>query len=303
MCVSVLVEYSLCRALVCLQQKCQTGLYSPQKNPLQWISYHVKENSQITDWDSPLPWRSASKIRCFFIAQSLSSWQGSCLECQSPFCHACHSQWVLCCTWQGLCLGFCSCHGSGRPHGPLAVVTGSWLSPLQNECTYRHSKEKGRILACISSTLKCGISVYLGNLFCCYCSPVEDISSLNSLSERKDPSLLLFYMWEGRAARSLPSASTAGIEIPQVPARTPPVNYTWHPISKEQLKVSSMSFSLVLTFTFTVPSWSFLGRSHGVGTSLAAWVFSSPVKSLNYSRGWRGGECLEKKLAIYGSYQ
>ena len=79
------------------------------------------------------------------------------------------------------------------------------------------------------------------------------ISSLNSLAERKDPSLPLFSLCEGRAARSVPSASTARIEILQVPAHTPPVSYIWHHISKEQLKVSSISFYLSTYLYFYSP--------------------------------------------------
>lgn len=205
---------------VCLQQKCQPILL--KKNPPQWISYHVKEHSQITDWDSPLPWRPANKTHGFFIAQCLSSWQGSCLECQSQFCHVCHS----CCFRSNASLG------RGRASVFIHVMA-LWTTMAPPSCSHGVLAGTVHRMAVLTGVQRrragCSlVSLLLWNVPLVYTfatfSPVTVpllkslISSLNSLAERKDHSLPLFSLCEGRAACSVPSAPSARIEVLQVPA-------------------------------------------------------------------------------------
>lgn len=195
--------------------------YCPQKNPPRGISYHVKEHSQIADWDSPLPWRPANKTHGFFTALCLSSWQGSCRECQSQFCHVCHS----CCFRSNASLGrgrasvFIHVMALWTTMAPLAVVTGSWLELFTGWLLTGIQRRRAGCLL---------VSLQLWNVPLVYTfatfSPVTVpllkslISSLNSLAERKDHSLPLFSLCEGRAACSVASAPSARIEVLQVPA-------------------------------------------------------------------------------------
>lgn len=138
-------------------------------------------------------------------------------------------------------------------------------------------------------TLKCATSVYIFNLFSCYNCPVEGFDLISELlSWAMGPSLHLFWLHEGKVAGSLPSAFTARIETPMVPAHTLP-EFHMAPHLKGAVKGQQQHvlYTLELTFTGTVPSWHLPGRSLCMGMNSAAWVGSSPVKSLTVG-GVRG---------------
>lgn len=169
--------------------------------------------------------------------------------------------------WSSFMLWLC------KPHGPLAVVIGSWLEPF-TEWLYVHSKEKGGILVCISSTLKCGISVYICNLSSCYSSPVEEFDLVSEFSawEKGLLSAPVLTTWREGSSRGV-LCTFCRIEILQVPAHTLPVSYIWHHLSKEQLKVSSRPFYIGTYLYFYSPSLIPL-----CGYELGSWSCRFPCK-------------------------
>lgn len=102
---------------------------------------------------------------------------------------------------------------------PWLKSQGRGWSRSQNDCTYGHSKEKGGIPACISSTLKRAMSIYICNLFSCCSSSVEEFDLLSEFSGCREGPLSAPCLTPRReGAHSEPSASAARIEILQVPS-------------------------------------------------------------------------------------
>lgn len=165
---------------------------------------------------------------------------------------------------------------------------------LSTECSCTHAEEKGihthlditRILTCVwlwNVPPVCTFSTF---------SPVtvallkDFIWSLNSLAEQWAPLCTFSDCMKGRWLAACPLHLLLGWKLPWW-QHTPCPSSIWHHISKEQLKVSSMSCTLELTFTGTVPSWHLPDRSLCMGMNSAAWVGSSPVKYLTVG-GVRG---------------
>lgn len=91
------------------------------------------------------------------------------------------------------------------------------------------------------------------------------ISSLNFLAEKKDLSLPLFWLHEGKMAGSVPSAFTARIETPVVPAHTRPVSSIWHQSQRNSERSADVFclgtylswYSPVLTPSGQEPLWGY----------------------------------------------